>query len=165
MTDRNEAMKALTQALEMERRGRQFYTQASQETFNEKGRTMFASLADEEEKHVAMVERQMRAIQEEGQYETLPDIEAPDVDLDKELFPPARETRKAELGEDPNVLDALHFALDLEMRLHTVYTNAAKETEDEAGRTMYMWLADAEMTHFDLLMANYESQVDMGGWV
>lgn len=165
MIDTNEALEALTQALELERRGRAFYSEAAQETFNESGRAMFASLADDEEKHAAMIERQMRAIQELGQYETLPGIKAPDIDLDKKLFPPEREARETELGEEPNVLDALHFALDIEMRAHTLYTNAAKETEDEAGKTLYMWLADAEMTHFNLLMANYQSQVDMGGWV
>ncbi len=165
MTDTNKAMEILTQALELERRGQRFYRQAVQETFNEKGRDMFASLADDEEKHAAMIERQMRAIQEQGQYEMLSDIKAPDIDLDERLFPPEGEARQAELGDEPSVLDALHFALDIEMRAHTLYADAAKATEDEGGRTLYMWLADAEMTHFNLLMANYESQVNMGGWV
>ncbi len=165
MVDIKKAQEVLTQALELERRGQAFYHQAAQETFNEKGRAMFASLADDEERHGAMIERQMRAIQELGQYETLPSIKAPDIDLGEKLFPPEREARQAELGDEPSVLDALHFALDIEMRAHKLYTDAAKATEDEGGRTLYMWLADAEMTHFNLLMANYESQVNMGGWV
>lgn len=164
MVDIKKAQEVLTQALELERRGRVFYRQAAQETFNEKGRDIFTSLADDEEKHAAMIERQMRAIQELGQYETLPDIKVPDIDLDERLFPPEREAREAELGSDPNVHDALHFALDIEMRAHAFYADAASGTEDEAGRTLYMWLADAEMTHFNLVMANYESQVNMGGW-
>lgn len=158
MIDTNKALEILTQALELERQGQEFYSEAAQETFDKEGRAMFASLADDEEKHAAMIERQMRTVQELGQYETLPDIEAPDIDLEAKLFPPERAAREAEIGEEPSVLDALHFALEIEMRTHTLYTKAAKETEDEAGRTMYMWLADAEMTHFNLLMTDYESQ-------
>ncbi len=165
MRDTDKALEILTQALDLERRGQNFYRQAAREVSGEKGRDVFASLADDEEKHAAMIERQMRALQEQRQYEPVPGIRAPDIDLDRRLFPPEGETREAEFEGDINVLDALHFALDMEMRAHSLYTDAAKKTEDEEGKKLYMWLADAELTHFDLLMTNYESQVTMGGWV
>ena len=61
------ALKALSQALRLEQEGRAFYLQAAEETLDEKGRSMFLSLAADEERHAEMVQRQLREI--EGGYQ------------------------------------------------------------------------------------------------
>ena len=126
---------------------------------------MFLSLADDERIHLEAVERQLHAMKRQGTYVDLPNLEVPDTDLDLKLFPPERQELKERIGVNPNELEALHVALDIEMRSHELYRTAAKETKDEAGNRMYRWLAGAEMTHFNLLMSNYESLVSLGGWV
>ena len=159
------ALKALSQALRLEQEGRAFYLQAAEETLDEKGRGMFLSLAADEERHAEMVQRQLREIEGGGTYVLLPDLEAPDIDLDAKLFPPERAQVEARIGRNPNELEALHVALENEMRSYDLYRSAAKETQSTAGQQMYRWLAAAEMTHFNLLMSNYESLVSLGGWV
>ena len=159
------ALKALSQALKLEQEGRAFYLQAAEETLDEKGRNMFLSLAADEERHAEMVQRQLREIEGGGTYVLLPDLEAPDIDLDAKLFPPERAQVEARIGRNPNELEALHVALENEMRSYDLYRSAAKETKSAAGQQMYRWLAAAEMTHFNLLMSNYESLVSLGGWV
>ncbi len=158
-------LQALSQALKLEREGREFYLKAARETANQKGRAMFLSLADDERMHLETVERQLRAIEREGTYVDLPALEVRDIDLELKLFPPERQEAKERIGVHPNQLEALHVALDIEMRAHNLYRAAAKGTEDEAGNRMYRWLAHAEMTHFNLLMSNYESLVSLGGWI
>lgn len=165
MVNVNRDLQALSQALKLEQEGREFYLRAAEETANEKGRAMFLSLADDERMHLEAVERQVQAIQREGTYVELPSLEVPDIDLDLKLFPPERQEVKERIGVSPNELEALHAALEIEMRAHSLYRTAAKETKDEVGNRMYRWLADAEMTHFNLLMSNYESLVSLGGWV
>lgn len=155
----------LSQALKLEKEGRAFYLQAAEETLDEKGRATFLSLAADEERHAEMVQRQMHEIEGGGTYVLLPDLDVPDIDLDTKLFPPERAQVEARIGRNPNELEALHVALENEMRSYDLYRTAAKETESEAGRQMYRWLASAEMTHFNLLMSNYESLVSLGGWV
>ena len=139
--------------------------EAAEETLDSKGKAMFLSLATDEERHAEMVQRQLREIEGGGTYVLMSGLDAPDIDLDAKLFPPERQQVEARIGRNPNELDALHVALENEIRSYDLYRAAAKETESEAGRRMYRWLAGAEMTHFDLLMSNYESLVAMGGWV
>jgi rubrerythrin len=161
----NTGLTALSQALKLEQEGRAFYLKAAEETLDDKGKGMFLSLAADEERHAEMVQRQLREIEGGGSYVLLPNLDVPDIDLDAKLFPPERRQVEARIGRNPNELDALHVALENEIRSYDLYRAAAQETESEAGQQMYRWLAGAEMTHFNLLMSNYESLVAMGGWV
>ena len=165
MANRNKALEALSQALKLEKEGRAFYLKAAEDTVNEKGRAMFLSLADDEKIHAEMIQRQIQAIEGHGTYALMPDLEVADIDLDAKLFPPEREGAEERIGPNPNQLDALHLALEIEIRSYDLYRAAASETDQGAGRQMYQWLASAEMTHFNLLMSNYESLVSLGGWV
>jgi len=164
MTAQSKALEALSQALKLEREGRAFYLKAAQETLDSQGHAMFLSLADDERRHAEMVERQLYALEGQGAYVLLPDLKAPPIDLKARLFPPQRKQVAAKVGSNPNELDALHMALENEIKSYDLYRNAATETEDAAGKTMYQWLAGAEMTHFNLLMSNYQALVDRGGW-
>ena len=164
MTDES-SLKALSQALKLEQEGRAFYLQAAEETLDEKGKRTFLSLAADEERHAEMVQRQLHEIGGGGSYALLPDIDATDIDLDGKLFPPERAQVEARIGRNPNELEALHVALENEIRSYDLYRAAAKETESAAGQQMYRWLASAEMTHFNLLMSNWESIVTTGHWL
>ncbi len=161
----NTTLTALSQALKLEKEGHAFYLQAAEETLDEKGKRTFLSLAADEERHTEMVQRQLHEIEGGGSYVLLPNLDAPDIDLNAKLFPPQRARVEARIGRNPNELEALHVALENEIRSYDLYRAAAKETDSEAGRQMYRWLAGAEMTHFNLLMSNYQSLVSLGGWV
>ena len=161
----NLALKALSQALKLEREGREFYLKAATMSFDEKGKAMFLSLADDEQKHADMVTRQLHAIEGEGAYVVLPLGNVPDIDLHAKLFPPDPNRIERKIGSDPTEIDALHVALEMEIKSYDLYRLAARGATDEAGRQMYQWLTSAEMTHFNLLMSNYESIISGGSWV
>ncbi len=165
MTDTNAALQALSQALRLEEEGLAFYTQAAKRVADEAAEKMLLSLADDERRHREMVQRQIHALEGEGSYVLLPDASAPVIDLERQIFPPQREAADARLGVDPGELDILHVALDNEVRSYDLYRQAAQEEDDLAGQEMYRFLAGAELTHFNLLMANYESISQAGGWV
>jgi len=55
-------------------------------------------------------------------------------------------------------------ALENEVKSYDLYRGAADAAKVAAAKEMYTWLAAAELTHYNLLMANYESLVDRGGW-
>lgn len=165
MADKSKALTALSQALRLEQDGRQFYLKAAEETPDEHGKTMFLSLADDEKRHAEMIQRQLHAIEGNGVYVLLPDISVQAIDLDARLFPPALKDVEKRIGVNPSEIDALHVALENEIKSYDLYRAAAKDASDAAGKQMYQWLASAEMTHFNLLMSNYESLVSGGGWV
>jgi rubrerythrin len=161
----NKELEILSQALKLEREGEQFYLQAAELTLDEKGRAMFLSLADDEVKHAEMVTRQLHALEGGGSYVLLPDLDVQGIDVDQRLFPPDRKSVEARLGLDPNMMDALHLALEREIQSRDLYAQAARQTDDPAGKQMYLWLVGAETTHFNLLMSNYEALSERGGWV
>jgi|YNPNPStandDraft_1061719.scaffolds.fasta_scaffold01828_5 rubrerythrin len=165
MTEKNLALTALSQALKLEQEGLAFYTKAAEETLDPRGKAMFLSLADDEKMHAAMIQRQLHAIEGQGSYVLLPDLSVPDIDLEAKLFPPERKAVEQKVGLNPTEIDALHLALDNEIKSYNLYREAAKTVTDPAGQQMYRWLASAEMTHFNLLMSNYEALVSLGSWV
>jgi rubrerythrin len=165
MSTQQQALNALSQALKLEQEGRAFYEQAAQEVADARCRETFASLADDERMHEEMIVRQLRAVESGGKFVILPDLVVPDIDLGAKLFPPERAEMERKLGHNPTEVQALHIALDNEIQSYNLYTLATQETADEAGRQMYQWLAAAEMTHFNLLMSNYQALVELGGWV
>jgi rubrerythrin len=126
---------------------------------------MFLSLADDEVKHADMITRQLHALEGDGSYVLLPDANVEAVDAGAQLFPPERKQIESALGVDPSVIDALHLALEREVISRDLYAQAAQETQDAAGKQMYLWLVGAETTHFNLLMSNYEALTERGGWV
>lgn len=165
MSTKDAALQALSQALRLEQEGRAFYLQAAKDTVDEKGHAMFLSLADDEAKHADMIQRQFHAIEGGGDYVLLPDLQVAEIDLGKKLFPPDADAIRGAADQATNELEVLHLALDNEIKSYDLYCEAADSTEDDAGRAMYAWLAQAERQHFDLLMSNWESLTAMGGWV
>lgn len=165
MTSKTVELDVLSQALKLEQQGREFYLKAAEETLDEKGKKMFLSLADDERLHLEIIQRQLHALEGEGKFVLLPNLSVPDIDLGVKLFPPERSKIQERVGVNPGEIDALHVALDNEIKSYDLYRAAAQRIQDQAGKAMYQWLASAEMTHFNLLMTNYEAIVRGSGWV
>ena len=151
------AAQALKQALALEQNGRKFYLGAAERTVDQKGKQMFKTLAGDEVIHAEIVQRQLDALAQ-GEGWALPaGVGEVDADLESPLFPAG----KLELGKailpDASDLDALLFALKIENDSFNLYSTQAKEVKDANARGLYEYLADAERTHFNLLMLNYES--------
>ncbi len=157
MTDTDEIRAILGRALRLEQEGYAFYIKAADRVEDAECKSTMLSLAEDEQMHEAMIVRQLEAMSEEGSFVILPTVEETDVDLSVEIFPP--DPDKADLSVDSKAdeLQALTMAMDFEVRSYDLYRNAAMETQSEAGRQMYEWLAQAEMQHFNLLMSNYEA--------
>jgi len=158
----DKSLTVLSQALKLEQEGRAFYLQAAEKTQDAKGKAMFLSLADDEAKHAEMIQRQLHALEGGGAYVLLPDLNVESIDTDSKLFAP--ENLEEKMGDKPSDIQALHVALENEVASYDLYHAAAQKIADPAGKQMYQWLAGAERTHFNLLMLNYESLVDRGGW-
>jgi rubrerythrin len=164
-TDANAFVEALQQALELERRGHRFYTEAAGRTVDAKGSEMFRSLAEDEVMHQQVIERQIDALaQGEGWVvpEGAQDIE---VDLESPLFPEGRVELESAIQPDASDLEALLFALKIEADSFDLYAQQAKAAQDPNAKRLYEYLVGAERTHFNLLMLNYESLSSNAGWV
>jgi erythrin-vacuolar iron transport family protein len=164
-TDTGAAIAALQQALELERSGYRFYMEAAERTLDAKGSEMFRSLADDEEMHRQIIERQIDALGANEGWVLPEGIKDLEVDLAVPLFPKGKVDLEKAIRPDAGDLDALLFALKIENDSFDLYAGQAKAAQDPNARRLYESLAGAERTHFNLLMLNYESLSSNAGWV
>lgn len=164
-TDTGAAIDALRQALELERSGYRFYTEAAERTLDARGSEMFRSLADDERMHRQVIERQIDALSAHEGWVLPVDIKDLEVDLAAPLFPKGKVDLEKAVQPDASDLDALLFALKIENDSFDLYAEQARAAQDPNARRLYEYLVDAERTHFNLLMLNYESLSSNAGWV
>jgi rubrerythrin len=164
-TDTKAALIVLQQALDLEQQGYEFYTQAAERTVDATGKEMLLSLADDEVLHQKVIQRQIDALGQ-GEGWVLPEgISEVDADLSTPLFPAGKVELEKAIRPDAGDLDALLFALKIENDSFALYTEQAKKATDPNAKRLYEFLVDAERTHFNLLMSNYESLNSDAGWV
>ena len=160
----NAAMEALKKALELEKRGQEFYAQAAARTVDPKGKEMFSSLADDEVMHAEVIQRQVDALAK-GKGWIVPEaFEIVEADLESPLFPGSKVDLEKAVQPDASDLDALLFALKIENDSFNLYTEQAKVATDPNAKYLYEYLVAAERTHFNLLMLNYESLSSAGSF-
>ena len=158
-------VEALNKALCLEQEGEQFYSRAAARTVDPKGAAMFRSLADDERAHAQIIQSRMDAL-ERGEEWVVPEcVLACNPSLTEPLFPRGKAEFQKAVRSDASDLDALLFALKTENDAYHMYADQAQAANDLVTLRMYQYLADAERTHFDLLMLNYESLNQSAGWV
>ncbi|MFH1032633.1 MAG: ferritin family protein [Chloroflexota bacterium] len=154
--DNKLALAILEQGMTIESEGRQFYLKAAETTANKEGREMFDTLANDEQKHYNIIKRQYGALFSEGKWIKSTDIKPINLNLEKPLFPKGRIALEKTIAIKFSEKDALLFGLDIEMKSHELYRNAALKTGDPLGKQMFEFLTGQEQTHFDLLMMRYD---------
>ena len=165
MVEKSAALQALEQALGLERDGHRFYVQAAERTVDPKGAQMFRSLAEDEVMHERMIQRQIDSLSA-GQGWALPQgVGQVQADLETPLFPQGKVELERAIRPDASDLDALLFGLKIENDSFNLYVEQAGQADDPKAKQMYEYLVQAERTHFDLLMLNYESLSSNAGWV
>jgi len=159
-----DALKVLEEAKCLEQEGQAFYGKAAERITSKKGREMFLSLVKDEVMHERLIQRQIDALASAGNWVELSQAQGAKCDLSQPIFPKGREGLAKAVKADATDTEALIVALEMENNSFELYKRAAETAQDPAARQMYEFLASQERVHFDLLMANYESMVQLGGW-
>jgi len=164
-TDMPEAVpQVLVEARRLEQDGLAFYRESADRTKSNKGREMFLSLADAEALHQRLIQREIDSLAQEGKWVELPEARGPGRDLSQSVFPRGRQGLEKAVGADATETEALVLALELEAKSYELYRREAQSADHAAAKGMYEFLAGQERTHFDVLMAAYETMVHYGGW-
>ncbi len=158
------ALAILKRAMQIEKEGRGFYLKAAQTTTDERGRETFTALADDERKHLSLIQRQYDTLADEGKWVSSSEIKPVGIDLGKSLFPRGREALEKTITAKSTDWDALVFGLDIEIKSYDLYRKAAQETADSPGKAMFEFLAGEERGHFDILMMRYDSLFGPMAW-
>ena len=136
----NEA-EVLGTALNLERKGFIFYTEAEKKTENKTGKKMFAQLAGEEEEHIEDIKTMFKNL-----YPQKSDIDIPVFDGD--------------VSEYSGEVEALKIGIEMEKKSIEFYTEWAK---GNLG-TLFNKLIEIEKSHLELLEAELDYVKKTGFW-
>lgn len=153
-----ELMDVLVEAMKLESDGRKFYETIAEHMTDPEAAAMFKRLAADEVDHYNYIERQYLALEAGKDWSMIPEMATVEViDAVSVVFPPEKKVL-AELPPNPSEEDALLFALGVEDKSFKLYHNSAQIAKDPEAKKLFMQLAGAEQTHFNILMQRYESR-------
>jgi len=162
----------LRRAMQIERDGYRFYTDAAGRSVSESGRKVFHGLAADEAKHLHLLLVEYEALKSGRGWvdpaqalERVMEIDPADPDLPGEdyagpmpIFSPAR------VPSLDNDMAALEFALETEQMSYDLYSKSAGEQSDASAKEAYEILAAEENRHFELLQSSRDYLAANGTW-
>ncbi|MGC9396663.1 MAG: ferritin-like domain-containing protein [Anaerolineae bacterium] len=153
-----ELMDVLVEAMKLESDGRKFYETIAEHMTDPEAAAMFKRLAADEVDHYNYIERQYLALEAGKDWSMIPEMATVEViDAVSVVFPPEKQVL-AELPPNPSEEDALLFALGVEDKSFKLYHNSAQIAKDPEAKKLFLQLAGAEQTHFNIVMQRYESR-------
>lgn len=156
MTKSN-ALNILKHAILMERQGKFLYETARDQAGDVAVKDFFQGLADEENEHIRILEKQFKAFTETGKFA----VGGYEIDGGAVTAP---DILNAVVKEKINAAGfeatAITAAIGFEERAVELYGLRAQEAEDPEEKSLYTWLTTWERTHLKKLLALQESLME-----
>lgn len=151
---------AMKTAIEMEKSGHRFFTEASNKVKHEVGRKLFSRLAAEEIEHMQTFEKIFNEVSGGADWK-----EAMKAIQPAKKVPYFDEGRKEFKVEDMSVeLDYLKKALDLERNAMQFFEKAIQDAESPEAKEIFKRILDEEQGHYDLIQSEIDSINGTGFW-
>ena len=148
----------LETARQTEQDGLKFYEDAAAKTANPLANRMFESLAEAEEKHLAMVESLAA-----GDFRVTPYVgEFPETL--RNVFADMPESLRAKAVSNPGDLEVLNLAIEMEDRSLAFYRGWAGKAAAPEARKLCERLAAEEEDHWKILTGTAEYLENTGNW-
>jgi len=159
-----ETLKAIDTAIQIEKDGLAFYTEAAKQIEASAGKRMFQTLVNDEAAHLKLFEETRRALAEEGDWPTADEVAAISPgELERPpIFPTGDETKSVELPE--RELAALRRGIQAEEDSIAFYAEQRDKTDDPDGKAMYAYLIEQEEGHRTILQGEYDYLTNTGFW-
>ncbi len=146
----DEIKKIVETAIQLEKDGVKFYTDAAETDLHPLGKAMFSSFIEEEKKHIRKLED---LLMESGSGEGAP-VQAKLEDIFENVKTVFRKMYKEdEVMVDVNTddLKAIKTAIDFEKDGSNIYIEAAKATTDKLEKEIFTFLGNEEESHLQAL--------------
>jgi len=134
-------------AILLEYKGKAFYETALQNTKSEAVREIFNTLADEEKKHIDILEEQYGNLMQKGKLKAVERDEKP-MDISSVVITEKVQQEVSAVGYEAAAISA---AMELEKRAVRFYSEHASSTDDQVAKELYQWLGNWEKTHLTFL--------------
>ncbi len=153
---------SIKMAIDLEKRGQQFYRKAAEKTDNESGKRIFKMLAREEALHLDTFQKMLEELDavHDWQYYVKgypPQRRVPLFDEDQ-----TRKTKQDQSHTDELV--ALRTAMDHERKAIAFFDSLLSKSEDAISRQVIEFIKEQEVFHYDLLQAEIDNITNTGFW-
>jgi Fur family ferric uptake transcriptional regulator len=147
---------ALQVAIANEQLGLHFYTRALEVTQDEATRTVFARLVDEEERHLAALQKEYEALRQAHAWlDDEPSLLYLDHDRLQSIFPQDR-NNIVQIVQSASPAEALYMAMIAERRAYELFRHYANKVEHPTGRAIFRKFANEEQRHFKMIRHAYD---------
>jgi len=159
-----EVLKAIETAIQIEKDGLAFYTEAARQTDDPNGKKMFQSLAKDEAAHLKLFGTVRESLTKEGNWLSPEEVAAISPKrLDRPpIFPTGDKIKSAEIPE--RELAALQRGLQAEKDSIAFYTQEMDKADDPDAKAMYAYLVEQEEGHRTILQGEYDYLNRTGFW-
>lgn len=138
--DTSDALNILKNAILMERQGKALYETAREKAADPVVKEFFQGLAEEENDHIRILEKQFKAYTETGKF-TAADTTG---DTAPDILDDAVKQRINAAGFEATAITA---AIGFEEKAVEAYGLRAEKADDPAEKALYTWLSSWEKTH------------------
>lgn len=157
-------LKAIETAMQIEKDGLAFYTEAAKQTKDPNGQKMFKSLARDEAAHLKLFETVHESLLKEGHWPSPEKVAAisPGEFNHPPVFPTGGQAKAAEMPK--RELDALRRGIQAEESSIAFYSQERDKTDDPDAKAMYGYLVEQEEGHYTILQGEYDYLNRTGFW-
>ena len=159
-----DVLKAIETAIQIEKDGLAFYTEAARQTDDPNGKKMFQSLARDEAGHLKLFETVRELLPKDGHWLSPEQVAAisPGEFNHPPIFPTGDEIRSAKTPE--RELAALLRGLQAEKDSIAFYSQQRDKADDPDAKAMYAYLIEQEEGHRTILQGEYDYLTRTGFW-
>jgi len=147
MDNQSSAIEVLKKALLLEQQGKAFYEHVANSTKNIDVKAIFLMMAEEEKKHITIINEQFIHYNETGKFNGQVTVIYPEPVV-REII---SDKIRGEISAASFEAAAIAAAIDMENRAVKVYSERAAQTADPTEKEVYRWLADWEIGHSKML--------------
>ncbi len=153
----------LQRAMDIERQGKAFYQEATEQVRDPMGKRVFGTLAKEEVEHLRLLQTEYEAIQNDQGWVELSGAKTRQPTSTLQLFPDKRDVAFI-IPADASDLDTLSIAMEFETKGYNMYHQAEAEADDPHAKAVFSFLAEQENDHYAFLQKTHEYLTTDGAW-
>ena len=159
-----QVLKAIETAIQIEKDGLAFYTEAARRTSDPEGKRLFQTLAKDERAHLGLFENAREALFKGATWLSPEQVTAisPTRPVRQPIFPTGDEVEAVEIPEYQ--LAALRQGIRAEENSIAFYREQMRQTDDPDGKAMYAYLVEQEEGHRAILQGEYDYLTRTGFW-
>ena len=155
----------LEKAIVFEEEGMTFFQDRAAKAPSALERNLFKSLAKDEAGHKGYLVKLRDELLKEGSMDALPEVDDEDHAASvRTIFQEAIDSVGDPYDYQPEELEILKGAMDVERRGYAMYASAAAEVASPRAKELFTHLAQEEQGHFTLLKNTYDYMADPEGF-